>query len=104
MRADRWQRPDPIGLLWQSLAVSSWSSIPFLGAIATPTLVVCGSRDRVVPPDNSRVLAARIPDARLVLLHAGHDLQRADPAESMARLVEGFAPTSQQPLRKSASG
>lgn len=103
-RADRWQRPDPIGVLWQSLAFSSWSSIPFLGAITTPTLVVCGSRDRVVPPDNSRVLAARIPGARLVLLHAGHDLQRAEPAGSMASLVEDFAPTGQQLLREPAGG
>jgi pimeloyl-ACP methyl ester carboxylesterase len=86
-----WPLPDPLGLLWQSLAVSSWSSIPFLGSIQAPTLVVCGSRDRVVPPANSRVLAGRIPDASLVMLpRRGHDLQRGESAKALARVVEGF--------------
>jgi pimeloyl-ACP methyl ester carboxylesterase len=76
--------------LWQSLAISSWSSIPFLGAITAPTLVVCGTHDRVVPPANSRVLAGRIPNASLVMLPGGHDLQRPEPARQLARIVEHF--------------
>lgn len=89
-----WPRPDALGLWWHSLAISSWSSIPFLGAIGAPTLVVCGTHDRVVPPANSRVLARRIPGASLVLLPGGHDLQRADPARALARLVEDFLPAN----------
>ena len=85
-----WPFPDPLGLLWQSLAFSSWSSIPFLGAIRAPTLVVCGARDRIVPPINSRVLAGRIPGASLVVLPGGHDLQRSIPAGALARIVEPF--------------
>jgi pimeloyl-ACP methyl ester carboxylesterase len=86
-----WPLPDPLGLLWQSLAVSNWSSIPFLGSISAPTLVVCGSRDRVVPPANSRVLARRIPDALLVVLPAtGHDLQREVSADTLAKVVTRF--------------
>jgi pimeloyl-ACP methyl ester carboxylesterase len=85
-----WPFPDPLGFLWQLLAFSSWSSIPFLGAIRAPTLVVCGTRDRVVPPINSRVLAGRIPDASLVMLPGGHDLQRSQPANALARAVEHF--------------
>jgi isoamylase len=65
-RATRWPRPDPLGLLWQVAAISTWSSIPVLGCIDAPTLVVCGEYDRVVPPANSRLPAARIRDARLV--------------------------------------
>ena len=88
-----WPLPDPLGLLWQSLAVSNWSSIPFLGSILAPTLVVCGSRDSVVPPSNSRVLAGRIPDASLIMLAGrGHDLQRGESAKALARLVEGCSP------------
>ncbi|MDQ1482907.1 MAG: hypothetical protein QOF35_983 [Actinomycetota bacterium] len=88
-----WPLPDPLGLLWQSLAVSSWSSIPFLGAIQAPTLVVCGSRDRVVPPCNSQVLARRIPGATLVMLSGrGHDLQRGDHANELAAVIEKFLP------------
>ena len=42
-------------MLWHSLAIASWSSIPFLGAIHLPTLVVSGAHDRVVPPENSQM-------------------------------------------------
>lgn len=89
-----WPIPDPLGLLWQSLAVSSWSSIPFLGAITAPTLVICGSRDRVVPPANSRVLARRLASSSLVMLPGkGHDLQRAESAREFARITETFLRT-----------
>ena len=89
--ASPWPIPDALGLLWQSLAVSNWSSIPFLGSIQTPTLVVSGSRDRVVPPSNSRVLARRIPHSSLVMLPGtGHNLQRQDTAKALARAVERF--------------
>jgi poly(3-hydroxyoctanoate) depolymerase len=84
--ADAW------GALWHSLAFSSWSSVPFLGAIKAPTLVVCGTHDDVVPPANSRVLASRIPGAKLVMLPGGHDLQRPEPARALARAVEEFLP------------
>jgi pimeloyl-ACP methyl ester carboxylesterase len=88
-----WPLPDPLGLLWQTLAVSNWSSIPFLGSIQAPTLVVCGSRDSVVPPSNSRVLARRIPNATLVMLAGrGHDLQRGESAKALAQAVERFSP------------
>jgi pimeloyl-ACP methyl ester carboxylesterase len=85
-----WPRPDILGTFWHGIAIATWSSIPFLGAIAAPTLVVCGSRDRVVPPANSRLLARRIPGAVLVLLQAGHDLQRAGQASMLADAVESF--------------
>jgi pimeloyl-ACP methyl ester carboxylesterase len=90
VEGNTWPIPDPLGMLWQSLAVSTWSSIPFLGAIRAPTLVVCGSRDRVVPPSNSRVLAARIPGASLRMLPGGHDAQRGESAKALAFLVEDF--------------
>ena len=56
----------------------------------TPTLVVSGTRDSVVPPANSRLLARRIPGASLVMLPGGHDLQRAESARALARVVDGF--------------
>lgn len=90
VEGNTWPIPDPLGMLWQSLAVSSWSSIPFLGAIRAPTLVVCGSRDRVVPPSNGRVLARRIPGASLRMLPGGHDAQRGDSAKTLADVVEDF--------------
>ena len=95
-----WPLPDPLGLLWQTLAVSNWSSIPFLGSILAPTLVVCGSRDSVVPPSNSRVLARRIPNATLIMLaDRGHDLQRGDSAKALARAVADFSPATRAAAR-----
>jgi pimeloyl-ACP methyl ester carboxylesterase len=89
-RETRWPRPDPLGLLWQIAAISTWSSIPVLGCIEAPTLVVCGDRDRAVSPANSRLLAARIRDARLVTIRAGHDLQKPGPAAIVSQLVAQF--------------
>lgn len=89
-RETRWPRPNPVGLLWQIAAISTWSSIPVLGYIDAPTLVVCGGRDRAVPPANSRLLAARIRDARLVTVDAGHDLQKPATAAVVGGLVERF--------------
>lgn len=95
-----WPQVDLVGVFWQSLAISNWSSIPFLGAISAPTLVVSGSRDRIVPPANSKVLARRIPDASLVLLQAGHDVQRAEHARALARIVEDFLSSTWRPINE----
>ncbi len=85
-----WPRPGLRGVMWNSLAISTWSSIPFLGGISAPTLVVCGAYDRIVPPVNSALLARRIPDSRLVTLAAGHDLQRPAPAGALVAVADPF--------------
>ena len=86
----RWPRPDLVGMVWQILAISTWSSIPVLGCINAPTMVVCGVNDRAVPPVNSRLIAARIRDARIITVQAGHDLQRHGQAAIVVPLVEEF--------------
>lgn len=88
--ARSWPRPDVIGVMWHALAISTWSSIPFLGSITAATLVVSGDHDRVVPSSNSRLLARRITTAELVLLPAGHDLQRGGPVQLLADTVDEF--------------
>jgi pimeloyl-ACP methyl ester carboxylesterase len=86
-----------LGMFWQALAFSTWSSIPFLADISVPTLVVCGAQDRIVPADNSRLLARRIPNASLEIIPGGHDLQRADRAKRLALSVEEFLGHPAQP-------
>ncbi len=83
-------RTNALSTWWRAMAVSTWSSIAFLGAISAPTLVVCGSEDRVTPLANSQVLAGRIPNATLIKLSEGHDLQQPDAAEKFAHVVEEF--------------
>jgi hypothetical protein len=52
--------------------------------------VICGDHDRAVPPANKSATCGRIPDARLITIQAGHDLQKPGPAEIVAQLVEQF--------------
>jgi pimeloyl-ACP methyl ester carboxylesterase len=64
-----------------------WDALP---AIAVPTLVLHGETDLLVPTDNGRRIAARIPGAELVLLPgAGHMLQ-ADAGDGVREAVLGF--------------
>jgi pimeloyl-ACP methyl ester carboxylesterase len=79
-----------VGLALADRGHRTWSSVPVLGCIDAPTLVVCGDYDTAVPPANSRILAARIRDARLVTIPAGHDLQLPVPAATVAELVTQF--------------
>lgn len=89
-RGTRWPRADPLGVWWQLAAISTWSSIPVLGGITAPTLLICDEHDRVVPRANSRLIAARIPKARLVTIQAGHDLQKPGPGAAAGKLVQLF--------------
>jgi pimeloyl-ACP methyl ester carboxylesterase len=61
-----------------------------LPAIQCPVLVVTGAEDVVIPPENSRILADRIPGAQLAEFPgAGHGLQYQCPAK-LARAVLAF--------------
>jgi pimeloyl-ACP methyl ester carboxylesterase len=83
-------RANPLSTVWRVMALSSWTSIPYLGTLDAPTLVVCGSQDRVAPIANSRALASRIPNATLIELAEGHDLQETGAAEQLAHVVHEF--------------
>jgi 3-oxoadipate enol-lactonase len=53
-----------------------WDDLP---NITAPTLVIAGRYDGQAPPENSERMAARIPDARLVLCEGGHLFMVQDP-------------------------
>jgi 3-oxoadipate enol-lactonase len=58
--------------------------------IAVPTLVVHGTEDLIVPVENGRMLAERIPGAEYVeLAGRGHNLPLEEP-DTFARLVQDF--------------
>jgi poly(3-hydroxyoctanoate) depolymerase len=59
----------------QLTAVAGWTSLPGLHRLRARTLVMAGDADPIVPPVNARILAARIPDSELKIVHgAGHRL------------------------------
>jgi pimeloyl-ACP methyl ester carboxylesterase len=49
-----------------------------LPSISVPTLVFHSDRDRIAPPEEGRILAAEIPNARFVPLPSGNHLLLAD--------------------------
>ncbi len=59
-----------------------------LEAVAQPTLIVHGAKDRIIHPDTARMIHARLPRSRLELLDGiGHVPQLEAPA-AVARLVD----------------
>ena len=78
-RQDDVDRPSsPQTMAAQSMAIADWQSVrgerpDELNSITSPTLVVNGSRDVMVPTINSYFLSQRIPDAQLIIYpDAGH--------------------------------
>jgi pimeloyl-ACP methyl ester carboxylesterase len=65
------QPPDSGTRQWE--AMLALDACDLLQRLETLVLVLHGAEDRLVPPENAKVLAERIPGARLVLLEgAGH--------------------------------
>ncbi|MFM0504824.1 poly(3-hydroxyalkanoate) depolymerase [Paraburkholderia caffeinilytica] len=83
------QAPRGRGYLYQLLAMSGWSSLPWLGALRQKTLVMHGSDDPIVPLTNAKILAARIRDATLHVIDDGH-LFLISRASDVAPVVRRF--------------
>jgi pimeloyl-ACP methyl ester carboxylesterase len=65
--------PSPAGYAAQLQGILGWEAYSRLGQIAAPTLVIHGESDRLVPPGNAKLIAERIPGAKLVIIpHASH--------------------------------
>lgn len=84
--------PDPGGWQGQAAAAAAFDGWERLPAIAAPTLVLHGDRDRVVDPGNAPLLAERIPEARLELFAGcGHLFFWEQPARFAAAVGEFLA-------------
>ena len=70
-------------------AVAAFDAADAVKSIETPTLVITGAQDILVPPENSRMLAARIPNAELVEIdQAGHIFFCEQPEATNAALLD----------------
>ena len=66
---------------------------PLLRGLHTPTLLLWGERDAIIPFAKARDFLAALPDARLVALPAlGHLPQEEAPAESLAPVLAFLGP------------
>jgi len=82
--------PSPIGYAYQLYAVAGWSSLPWLRRVPHRTLVVSGEDDPAVPLRNGRLLAGRLPDARLHVVPGGGHLFLLDEPENAAPVIRAF--------------
>jgi magnesium chelatase accessory protein len=74
--------------------MAGWDLLPLqrdLPRLATPLVLVCGSRDRTISPEVSREAHARVPGSRVVMLPGlGHLAHEERPAD-VAALITGVA-------------
>jgi poly(3-hydroxyalkanoate) depolymerase len=80
-----------LGYLYQLLAVTGWTSLPWLWTIRQPTLVLMGRDDPLVPMMNGRILASLIPNSRLEIIEDGHLFMVTSPGETAHRIEKFLA-------------
>ena len=89
--AERLQHPPGLlGYAYQLYAVAGWSSLPWLRRVTHPSLVIAGQDDPSVPLRNARMLAARLPHARLHVVKGGGHLFLLDEPENVVDLIRSF--------------
>lgn len=95
--------PGARGYATQLMAITGWSSLPWLHRIRAPTLVLGGTEDPIIPVCNTRILSRLIPDARLCLLEgAGHLFLFDDPARAASevnRFLDEPSASASRPAR-----
>ena len=77
------------GYYYQLAAMVGWSSLPFLGLLRQPTLVMGGDDDPIIPVANPRLQAALIPHSQLHIYHGGH-LGILTEADELAPVIDTF--------------
>ena len=76
--------------LSQLQAAMSFNTESRLQEIASPTLVLSGDADVIVPVQNSRNLAAKIPGAQLQIIEGGSHTFFIEQAKEFNRIVTRF--------------
>jgi pimeloyl-ACP methyl ester carboxylesterase len=80
-----------LGYLYQLLAMSGWTSLPWLWSLRQPTLILAGKDDPIVPVVNGRIMAGIIPNARLEIIDDGHLFMVTRPVETAKRIEKFLA-------------
>jgi 3-oxoadipate enol-lactonase len=84
--------PTAEGYFAQLQAIIGWEAYSRLSQIQAPTLVVHGENDRLVPPENAKLISGRIPGAKLVMIpHASHVFNTDQPEAAHAVILEFLA-------------
>jgi len=73
-------------------AMQGWDAFERLGRVSVPTLVLHGTEDRLVAPENARILAERIPGAELHWLEGAGHLYHSEQTAPADAAVLDFIP------------
>jgi poly(3-hydroxyalkanoate) depolymerase len=94
----RISEPSRIGYAFQLAAMAGWTSAPWLPLVKTPTLVMMGDRDRLVPLVNGKILARLLPNAQLNIVKGGGHLFLVSKAPEVMPIIRAFldAPVARQ--------
>jgi poly(3-hydroxyalkanoate) depolymerase len=77
------------GYYYQLLAGAGWSSLPALGLIRQPTLIIAGDDDPLIPTVNARIMHRGIPHSRTHIYSGGHLALLTESAE-LAPVIDRF--------------
>jgi len=75
------------GYMAQAVGSSQWDGYNRIQGITAPTLVVHGELDALVPPENGRILAGRIPGSGLVMIPNANHLLMTDQPEHVSKVL-----------------
>jgi pimeloyl-ACP methyl ester carboxylesterase len=82
--------PDPAAYMAQLQGILAWEAYSRLSQITAPTLVIHGESDRLVPAGNSKLIAERIPGAKLVILLGASHIFPTDQPEAAHQAIREF--------------
>jgi pimeloyl-ACP methyl ester carboxylesterase len=98
----RISEPSRIGYAYQLAAMAGWTSAHWLPFVKTPTLVMMGDRDRLVPPANGKILTRLMPNAELHIVKGGGHLFLVSKAADVAPVMRAFLDAAPHTTRKAA--
>jgi 3-oxoadipate enol-lactonase len=91
MVAKSLEYPTPVhGATSQAAAMMGHDTYDLLSKIKSPTLVITGDKDRLIPLENSRILTSRIPEAELLIIDGAGHIFFIEDAEETNKVVLDF--------------
>jgi pimeloyl-ACP methyl ester carboxylesterase len=96
--------PSPTGFKRQAEAASGFGTYDRLPQIRVPTLIMAGTDDQIIPAENSRILASRIPNAELVFFEAAGHGYLWESEEEANRTVRDFLKQHREPTGPGRKG
>jgi len=88
---------NPAGLSYQLWSLAAWSSLPWLDRVETPTLIVSGTADDLVPPANAVRLAACCRTAVCTCFPAGDHQVVSGARHDQRRRLDSVEPRQARP-------